>query len=379
MKKAPFPALGEVQPAREPLVSGGAPLFARRSAAVAAIGTRLVLFGGVGAAGTESILDVSDDCWSFDTEAMRWEHVPRSQPWPDARRCAGTLAVGGRMWLWGGSGLAAGAAGVRYTFLNDWWELDLAAGGWQQRRASDDHRQWPPSHRATHPGPRYTPLFELAAGRVFLCGGYTEDRAGKRKLNDVWLSDGDTWTEVEARGPDGYGVGAAWPGVRYGAMAASDGDGVFVCGGYADDGDHGDLWRFDVPAERWQLLVADGDTTAPGARYCAALAHDRGRVFLFGGRSRRFPKRGFNDLWMFDASDGRWQCLQDNRTPHVYGRGARFPAYHAKMAAAVVDRHWYLWGGEGAHGHVSDFWRFSFDNLAWEQVQAARPDDPLLW
>ena len=82
---------------------------------------------------------------------------------------------------------------------------------------------------------------------------------------------------------------------------------------------------------------------------------------------------------MFDLDRRRWECLHGNRVPHTYDASAQFPGYHAKLAAAAVGANWYLWGGEGLSGHVSDFWRFSFDTLQWQLLQAARPDDPKFW
>ena len=100
---------------------------------------------------------------------------------------------------------------------------------------------------------------------------------------------------------------------------------------------------------------------------------------MFGGRSRKDPKANYNDLWCFDLGQEQWRCISPNRTPHRYDAAAAFPGYHAKSASAVIDRQWYVWGGEGLHGHVSDFWRFSFDTLEWQLLQAARPDDPRFW
>ena len=349
--------------------------------AMCSVGERLVLFGGVGAAGTESILDVSNDCWVFDPASLVWREVEHQGEWPSPRRCVGVAPTASGLFLWGGSGLASTTSGPRYTFLNDWWHFNPSSGQWSQRRESDDHRSSPTVGAGDrYPCPRYTPVFASVGEEFVLFGGYTEDRLGKRKLNDAWVGDGADWTPVPITGAEGYASLATWPGPRYGCMSAASGSSVFVCGGFSDTGDHNDLWQFDLKSRQWRLLMPESaDSSGPVPRYCAALAYDRERLFLFGGRSRRDPKANYNDLWVFDLHTHQWQCLSPNRSPHRYDAGAAFPAYHAKSSAAVVGRNWYVWGGEGQHGHVSDFWRFSLNRHTWELVQAARDDDPRFW
>lgn len=340
----------------------------------------LYLFGGVGAAGTESILDVCNELWTFDTRELTWQQVERQGVWPSPRRCVGFMADDDRLTMWGGSGVTGTPA--RYTFLNDWWVFDTKAAVWSLLRDTDDHRNSPPvSTTVAYPCPRYTPVLARMGSTTFLFGGYTEDRLGKRKLNDVWLHEQGTWTELPRTGRSGYGPEAQWPGERYGCMSASTGREVFVFGGFSDDGDHNDLWVFNLQDKRWHLVIpdAEGERSAPAARYCAAFAYHRDQLFLFGGRSRRHPKNGFNDLWCCDLRDMRWRQVHGNRTPHVYAADAAFPGYHAKTAHALSRGALYIWGGEGEHGHVSDFWRLHADTARWEMIQGARPDDPSFW
>lgn len=364
-----------------PLLAGSVPFFSRRSMALCAVDGKLVFFGGVGAAGSESILDVSNDCWVFDPSSLEWRQVKQCGFAPSPRRCVGVAAVSTGMYLWGGSGLVGTQDGMRYSFLNDWWHFEIASGKWSLLRDSDDHLHAPIIGTGEkYPAPRYTPVFHTIGREIFLFGGYTEDRLGKRKLNDAWVSDGDTWQPVEMTGTPGYSHEANWPGLRYGCMSAVvDGD-IFVNGGFSDEGDHNDLWCFRMADRRWQLIAPESlGPEVPAARYCAAFAYYEGKLFLFGGRSRRYPKLNFNDLWVFDLGQKKWRCLNENRTPHLYDASATFPAYHAKASAAIVDGYWYLWGGEGLSGHVSDFWRFSFDTSRWELLQVARDDDPIFW
>jgi hypothetical protein len=359
------------------------PFRARRSMAAAAFGERLYFFGGVGSAtGTESILDVANDLWCFDTRDLSWREVPLSAPWPPARRCAGWTSHDGGLVLWGGSGICRTPEGAtRYTFLNDVWRFIPATERWELVRETDDHRVTPADsgEAAAHPFPRYTPVWQSVGGELFLFSGYTEDRLGKRKLNDAWICRGTAWRRIPP-GPRQDDAGAGWPGPRYGCMSACDSRSVYVCGGVSDAGDHIDLWRFDMAGQAWEQLSPDADGPGtPAPRYCAAMTVHGGEVFVFGGRSRIHPKRNFNDLWAFDLAARIWRQVQENREPHRYDESAEFPGYHAKAATAVVGRDWYLWGGEGRRGHVSDFWTYSFADGRWRMLSAARSDDPCFW
>jgi hypothetical protein len=364
-----------------PIIEGSAPFFSRRSMAMAAAGNQLICFGGVGAAGTESILDVTDDCWSFDTVGMQWREVRRTTDRPEARRCCGFVSTADGVWLWGGSGVAPTDSGLRYTFLNDSWQFNASTDAWVRERASDDHRIAPTAeHEASYPSPRYTPVMAPVANGLLLFSGYTEDRLGRRKLNDAWLHRGGRWSKVNEVGAAGYDERAARPGIRYGCGSAAHGGNAYIFGGFSDDGDHNDIWEFNGVSGEWRLLAAQADDSAlPAPRYCAAVTSHGGRVLVFGGRSRRNPRANFNDLWSFDLATSRWDCLSPNRGPHRYDAMAEFPGYHAKSAHALVHDYWYLWGGEGLHGHVSDFWRMSLSTAEWELIQAARPDDPHFW
>lgn len=330
------------------------PFRARRSMACAALGPELYFFGGVGAqTGTESILDVSDELWRYDTEARRWEAVERVGLWPTPRRCVGWAPLGGELVLWGGSGVELANGRRAYTFLDDMWAF-APQRGWRELDA---------------PGPaaRYWPAFESMGETIVLFGGYTEDALGKRKLDDLWRFDGSEWQEAPERGPS----------ARYGTAGAADGVSALVFGGASDELDHSDVWRY-APTEGWTCLHADG-AGGPAPRYCASVALHDSALLVFGGRSRRSPKENYNDLWRFDLHSGRWDKLQPNRVPHRYDGSTPFPGYHAKAATAVARRTLYVWGGEGRHGHVSDFWQLDLDSLAWELLQPARADDPILW
>ena len=366
----------------KPLMASSVPFIARRSMAAAAFGEHLYFFGGVGAnQASESILDVSNDLWRFDPVSRRWSQIPYAATWPEPRRCVGWLARPDGILLWGGSGITAQGQGHRHTFLNDEWLFDPATSTWRQIEESDDHLRPPAADDAgrSRPGPRYTPVIESIGDQLILFGGYTEDAAGKRQLNDTWVRDGRGWTLVPPTDAPGYDFGATYPAPRYGCMHAADQTHLYICGGASQHDDHMDVWRFDVARGSWELLASASADPAPSPRYCAALTLSGDDLVLFGGRSRWKPKLNYNDLWLFNLRARQWRCIQPNSEPHDYSARAPRPAYHAKSAVARMGDWLYIWGGEGRQGHVSDFWRLQLGHFQWDIIQPAREDDPILW
>jgi len=356
------------------------PVRARRAVSMAAWGGSLWLFGGVGGRGTESILDVGSDLWRLDPDPPRWTPLGTGEnaPWPSPRRCPGFAPAEEGVFLWGGSGVGLDPAGrPSHTFLNDLWLFRPEAGRWERLEPSEDYKEAATDSPQLRPEPRYTPVWHVDKAGGLLFSGYTEDRLGRRRLNDLWLWRGlaaQAWERV-AQPP---GSGGDWPGPRYGAMSAADEGGVYVCGGSAAGADLMDLWRWSFRARAWQSLCPEA-RGGPAPRYAAAAAFHDGGFWIFGGRSRLDPKTGFSDTWRFDVAERRWELVHGQAAEHSYDPGARHIAYHAKSASATIGAKWFLWGGEGLRGHVSDLWCFDLERGEWRMLQPARPDDPSFW
>lgn len=379
-----------------PLLSEPAPLYARRSTKTVTMNDSLYLFGGIGADGSESVLDVNNQLWQFDTEELSWYRIEETDTWPSPRRWPGWDAEGTTAYLWGGSGLrtpdpsepnpnahitAPDDASVTYDFRNDLWKFEPAEAAWTRIEDSDDYRTDEYVKR-NRPQPRYTAVFHRFEGSLFLFSGKTQTAEYENViLGDVWIRDAEGEWEAVERGNAvlGTDVNADWPAARYGTMWAANEQAIFICGGYGEQ-DYNDLWRFDLETRDWQLLSphrASDDRHAP--RYGSAFAYYDQTLYLFGGRSREYPKRNYNDLWEFDLTTREWSQLEENRSPHRYDESATYPGYHSKSANAVVGKYWYIWGGEGRHGHVSDFWRFNLETHEWQFIQPQRQDDPIFW
>lgn len=350
---------------------GHVPFPAQRSMSAAWLGPEILIYGGVGRSGSESILDVSSELWIFDTAAGSWRQVQRTRNWPGPRRCPGLVVIDEAIVVWGGSGLADAGDAVTYTFENDLWSFDTKAESWTQLMPGAT------SPETGSPPPRYFPVLEKTPTGLVLFGGYGEDDAGGHYFGDTWVLEEGKWSPVTEHGRDDVAVGCS-PLARYGAASAVVGDSIVIFGGFSGARDLADVWSYSPINRAWACLWTGESTSGPSPRYCPAVAAYEGQLIVFGGRSRRESKRNFSDLWSFDVAKRRWRRLYDHASHSHYGE-ALAPTYHAKSAYCTGDAGLWLLGGEGLRGHVSDFWRLDMPTMAWELIQRSRPDDPSFW
>jgi N-acetylneuraminic acid mutarotase len=354
-------------------------MFARRSMAATQYNKNIYFFGGVGASGTESILDISSDFYCFDTQKLNWREIEQKNLWPSKRRCAGFTTAGKKIFLFGGSSIVKiNNRDYTYNFLNDLWEYSIDRNIWKCIEKSDDNSISPLKNNK--PIPRYTPVFQQLGDSLIIFSGYTEDKLGKRNLNDFWIYNNQKWEELNPFDKkEGYDFEANYPGIRYGCMSAVNEDKLYICGGFSDEGDHIDIWKFDISTKQWTILCPDASQNIPNKRYCASFGYFNNKLILFGGRQRKNPKANYNDLYEFDLTTKKWSEIYSNTKDDLYNDKADHPAYHAKSSFCVIDHFMYIWGGEGLHGHVSDFWRLNLDSYKWELLSSARDDDPKFW
>jgi len=128
---------------------------------------------------------------------------------------------------------------------------------------------------------------------AYLFGGRASDGAA---LGDMWAYDlaADAWTQLHADGPPArFGHEAVWV----------DGVGLVIFAGQAGATFYNDLWAYDPGAALWSELPAGG--AVPVARYgtCAALGPD-GRLWISHG----FTAEGnrFADTLAYDFDARAW-------------------------------------------------------------------------
>jgi N-acetylneuraminic acid mutarotase len=240
--------------------------------------SRVLLFGGEGL-GTPYL----GDTWVW-TDGKGWTQRMVSGPSP--RAGAALAALGGKIYLYGGTGSGGD--------LKDTWVWDDTS--WTQVPVS-----------GPTPGTRYGHSMATLGNTIVLfgnIGGYT----------DTWTFDGTTWTLAApaSAGPTGDPKGLFES--RCFQTLATLGDKVILFGG-EQDANHvlNDTWAWNGTA--WaQLSIAN----PPPARFHGGTTTYDGKIVLFGGAGAIPTGPGFlDDTWTFDGTT--WtEVAMDGPTPR-YG------------------------------------------------------------
>ena len=167
----------------------------------------------------------------------------------------------------------------------------------------------------------------------YLCGKWlTTARQGTTPLTGRWRRRGNAGGPAKACGPATAAVGDTTY-VFGGLAGAGSGAGggllrrpflCFATGATAshDDGPSAELWALDVPSGAWRKVEVAGKRPRPRAFAC--LAHDAGKLWLYGGRTAwsAWAKgtEHLSDTWSFDLATRKWtQLLGSNRLIHTPG------------------------------------------------------------
>jgi hypothetical protein len=232
---------------------------------------------------------------------------------------------------------------------------------------------------------------------VLLFAGY-----GEAPLQDTWLWDGTTWTQLEVMGPSvrsdqamigtlpgfdkmlahdallfgGQGLGpylgdtwmwttSGWtqqqgtgPSAREGAAMAVLGQKVFLYGGSgATGGFLSDMWAWQ--GGKWTQVTLTGPT--PGGRYGHSMVTLGNEIVLFGNVA------GPTDTWTFDGTS--WKQAA---TVGPTGQPGGLTDSRGFQTMAALGGKVYLFGGEQDANHIlNDTW--AWDGTAWTQVTVASP------
>ena len=240
---------------------------------------RLVMFGGIGSKGYESL---HGDTWAFD--GVHWKKINTNTIGTRDHHKMVYLTHESAFLLYGGQDSLRKFDSSTWILKNGQWQkMDL-------------------------PGPGARFHFGMAYDKerkvVVLYGGYNRDGLQQ----DTWEFDGQHWKEIKITGPGPRG--------RFAMSYDSDRKMVIMFGGdvwkkKTADGEvwdvRGDLWGFDGKA--WQKLSGEGP-----ARMMASLGYDPKRkvVVVFGGGGE--AEQTFADTWEFannkwsrKDNDGAWK------------------------------------------------------------------------
>ena len=141
--------------------------------------------------------------------------------------------------------------------------------------------------------------------------------------------------------------------------ADSSGSVAYLFGGRGADGALGDLWAYDLAADRWLPLAPDGPAPAPRSGHVAAWIDGLGLVIL-GGRS---DAGALDDMWIYDPEADGW------RTQTWTGDA---PAARWGSCSAVASDGW-LWISHGTAGDATlldDTWRYDPVQSSWGRLES---------
>ena len=233
------------------------------------------------------------------------------------------------------------------TVFGDTWQWDGTTQTWSSVSPTTA-----PSARAGA-----SLVYVPAAGRVLLFGG-NADLSATGNLNDTWVFNGTTWTQLTAPGPSVRAFAAiTYDAARGVAVLIGGTDGV-AAGANVSGTSLGDAWDFNGS---WS---ARDPVVAPSARTSASMSYDvaRARMVLFGGTD---GVTKFGDTWEWDGTT--WFPKSPASSPSP--RDGQVMVYDVRRARDV------LYGGQAANGTpLGDLWEW--DGTTWTQTYAPSTGGP---
>jgi PKD repeat protein len=277
------------------------PISGEHSMAYDSVRTRVVLYGG-----NADGWPYEDTTWEFD--GTGWISITTTSR-PEARYGTGLAYDPLRQ-----ATILFGGSDETDTALNQTWEYT--------------HTDWVQLFPTTSPLSRtyHSLAANPAGGAIYLFGG----NQGETHFNDLWVYQNGDWLEIQGSGTR--------PASRTLAALAYDPDKqrLLLFGGRSAAGTLlADLWSFDLMAQTWQELAAEGGG-GPPARMAHTLTYDAaaGTAVLAGGAAGEGDGL-LNDTWHYHDQTG-WveaaitptlpevdyhQAVYDGQTLILFARG----------------------------------------------------------
>jgi hypothetical protein len=208
----------------------------REFAAMATLGSAVVLFGGLG------LQSLYGDTWTWNGSS--WTEIPT--PGPAARASHAMATLHDQIVLFGGKNGDPRVQGG--AVLGDTWTWD--GKRWNQQEVAG-------------PSPRFSAAMATLDDHIVLFGGIDESGASQ---GDTWTWDGKTWRQMAVPGPTDYLNNPSLPSV----MAAYGGV-VVLLAGFDQTGAPGRTWTWNGAS--WTQLQLPGpdvvESTSQSAVMCA--------------------------------------------------------------------------------------------------------------
>eukprot|EP00002_Diphylleia_rotans_P019933 TRINITY_DN3855_c0_g1_i2.p2 TRINITY_DN3855_c0_g1~~TRINITY_DN3855_c0_g1_i2.p2 ORF type:complete len:1720 (-),score=293.72 TRINITY_DN3855_c0_g1_i2:217-5376(-) len=297
-----------------------------RGAAVAIVGSSMVLIGGVIAAGF-----ASSETWTWNMEFITWSDSSIVRT-PIQRAGSSVMKINQREFVvFGGWTMHS-----EQVLLNDLWLFSFESKTWKRLRRESPY--------SDVPSPRAEAPIAYQDRRIYIVGGRTYSDFMDNKL---WIFSlvRLTWDYVEL---NDFGRNNR-PAGRFGLSFQQLGGRLLMFHGQASTAVRG--------AERYSTISAinleDEKTLSwkplgkiPTSRmYAYSSAVDESRVFVFGGQS--FDGRKLDDGWVLDLDNMKWEALDTGTMPKVKAD---------QGSATMYGNNTILHGGFGDSGRVKDNW-----------------------
>lgn len=263
--------------------SGSAPA-PRAAASLVAVGQKLYLFGGL-----SHQKGWLDDLFVFDTESRTWKEVETQGNKPRARDKLQAVAIGTNIYYFGGFGPKVAPE-----------EMDE---DWEDEEEEDEEE---------------LPEAQEQEGAEF---GW---------FNDLFVLDTvkNQWTQPLQRN-----LGVPTPRAAHGMCAI--GSSLYIFGGRDYEDRQNDLHCFDVVTLKWNMeLKSEGELPQPRSFHTVNAVGQR--VIVMGGRGR--DNAHFADIHIYDSEKGQW--LQ----PRLEGVAMEARGQHVAVA---VGKTLVMFGGTG--------------------------------
>jgi Kelch motif len=206
--------------------------------------------------------------------------------------------------------------------------------------------QWKnPVNDAMSPSPyRESSALATLNDKVLLFGGCESCGGNFGLMDDTWVWDGQSWTQLHP---------AQSPPARFGAVAGTVAGKIVLFGGESGDAStFNDTWEWD--GENWSMA---SPSTSPSARVAAGAAVANGKLLMFGGAADK-TLQPLGDTWEWDGTN--WTQLTPANSP-----SARWDAQMGSLRNTPV-----LFGGADAQDNVlGDTWTWS--GTTWVSVPGA--------